>query len=209
MIRRLASSRSTVRHGGVSLGSSAWVPTRSNATRLFAANATVTTFDLPDPAVVIAAGQRHSIPLTKIVATVGPTSEQAEPLRLCVQAGLHSMRLNFSHATPEEVELRCTNLNQAVTALTPSGNATQDVVSVLLDTKGPELRTGKLLNDVSGHDTVELVAGKVVMEKPRYEVVADTFTHLAHHRGQLTVYLRLNDAQVPAIYGPSADDASF
>jgi uncharacterized damage-inducible protein DinB len=54
-----------------------------------------------------------------------------------------------------------------------------------------------------------LVAGKVVMEQPRYEVIADTFTHLAHHRGQLTVYLRLNGAAVPSIYGPSADDARF
>jgi len=40
-------------------------------------------------------------------------------------------------------------------------------------------------------------------------VIAETFTHLAHHRGQLTVYLRLNDLPVPAIYGPSADDKSF
>jgi uncharacterized damage-inducible protein DinB len=54
-----------------------------------------------------------------------------------------------------------------------------------------------------------LVGGRVVMEKPRYEVIADTFTHLAHHRGQLTVYLRLNDAPVPSIYGPSADERSF
>jgi uncharacterized damage-inducible protein DinB len=54
-----------------------------------------------------------------------------------------------------------------------------------------------------------LVGGKLVMEKPRYEVIADTFTHLAHHRGQLTVYLRLNGALVPSIYGPSADDGQF
>jgi len=54
-----------------------------------------------------------------------------------------------------------------------------------------------------------LVAGKVVLENPRIEVVADTFTHLAHHRGQLTVYLRLNGARVPSIYGPTADDKSF
>lgn len=54
-----------------------------------------------------------------------------------------------------------------------------------------------------------LVGGRVVMEKPRYEVIADTFTHLAHHRGQLTVYLRLNGAPVPSIYGPSADDNRF
>jgi uncharacterized damage-inducible protein DinB len=33
--------------------------------------------------------------------------------------------------------------------------------------------------------------------------------HLAHHRGQLTVYLRLNDAAVPSIYGPTADDQRF
>lgn len=32
------------------------------------------------------------------------------------------------------------------------------------------------------------------------------FSHLAHHRGQLTVYLRLNEAKVPAMYGPSADE---
>jgi len=54
-----------------------------------------------------------------------------------------------------------------------------------------------------------LVAGQVVMESPRHVVIEDTFAHLAHHRGQLTVYLRLNGAPVPAIYGPSADDKSF
>ena len=54
-----------------------------------------------------------------------------------------------------------------------------------------------------------LVSGKVVSEQPRFIVIRDTFMHLSHHRGQLTVYLRLNDAQVPAIYGPSADEMSF
>jgi uncharacterized damage-inducible protein DinB len=54
-----------------------------------------------------------------------------------------------------------------------------------------------------------LVAGKVVSESPRRVVIADTFTHLAHHRGQLTVYLRLNGEMVPSVYGPSADDKSF
>jgi uncharacterized damage-inducible protein DinB len=54
-----------------------------------------------------------------------------------------------------------------------------------------------------------LVAGKVVNEMPRHVVLRDTMNHLAHHRGQLTVYLRLNDRTVPAIYGPSADDQRF
>lgn len=51
--------------------------------------------------------------------------------------------------------------------------------------------------------------GQVVMEQPRHIVLRDTLNHLAHHRGQLTVYLRLCDQPVPAIYGPSADDQSF
>jgi uncharacterized damage-inducible protein DinB len=54
-----------------------------------------------------------------------------------------------------------------------------------------------------------LVGGKVVMETPRHITLRDTLNHLAHHRGQLTVYLRLNDRPVPAIYGPSADDQRF
>jgi uncharacterized damage-inducible protein DinB len=47
---------------------------------------------------------------------------------------------------------------------------------------------------------------KVLDEKPRYIMIADTFSHLAHHRGQLSVYLRLNDQPVPSIYGPTADE---
>jgi uncharacterized damage-inducible protein DinB len=54
-----------------------------------------------------------------------------------------------------------------------------------------------------------LVATKVVLESPRHVVIADTFTHLAHHRGQLTVYMRLLGAPVPSVYGPSADDKRF
>jgi uncharacterized damage-inducible protein DinB len=53
-----------------------------------------------------------------------------------------------------------------------------------------------------------LVAGKLVSEQPRYVAIRDgVLNHMAHHRGQLTVYLRLNHAKVPAIYGPSADES--
>jgi uncharacterized damage-inducible protein DinB len=54
-----------------------------------------------------------------------------------------------------------------------------------------------------------LVGGKVVMETPRHVMIRDTMNHLAHHRGQMTVYLRLMGATVPALYGPSADDQRF
>jgi uncharacterized damage-inducible protein DinB len=53
------------------------------------------------------------------------------------------------------------------------------------------------------------VAGKVVQEQPRHVMLRDSLMHLSHHRGQLTVYLRMNDEKVPAIYGPSADDQRF
>ena len=54
-----------------------------------------------------------------------------------------------------------------------------------------------------------LVAGKTVSEDARHNVLEDTLMHLAHHRGQLTVYLRLNGATVPSVYGPTADDPRF
>jgi hypothetical protein len=49
----------------------------------------------------------------------------------------------------------------------------------------------------------------VVMDQPHHVVLVDTLNHLAHQGGQLTVYLRLNDRPLPAIYGPSADDKQF
>jgi len=51
-----------------------------------------------------------------------------------------------------------------------------------------------------------LYGGNVLDDRPRHLVMADTFSHSAHHRGQLTVYLRLNDVKVPAVYGASADE---
>jgi uncharacterized damage-inducible protein DinB len=51
--------------------------------------------------------------------------------------------------------------------------------------------------------------GQVLYETPKKESIAPSINHLVHHRGQLTVYMRLNDIAVPSIYGPSADDRGF
>jgi uncharacterized damage-inducible protein DinB len=52
-----------------------------------------------------------------------------------------------------------------------------------------------------------LQGGKPMFTMPRVAVMRGMIlNHLVHHRGQLTVYLRLNDVPVPAIYGPSADE---
>jgi uncharacterized damage-inducible protein DinB len=50
---------------------------------------------------------------------------------------------------------------------------------------------------------------QVLMNTPTVESIASTINHLVHHRGQLTVYMRLNDILVPSIYGPSADEKTF
>jgi uncharacterized damage-inducible protein DinB len=52
--------------------------------------------------------------------------------------------------------------------------------------------------------------GREVFNKPRYAMLRSIlFNHLYHHRGQLSVYLRLLDVPVPVIYGRSADEDPF
>ncbi|PYO94552.1 MAG: damage-inducible protein DinB [Gemmatimonadetes bacterium] len=54
------------------------------------------------------------------------------------------------------------------------------------------------------------VSGRIVATNPKFTVYRRTvLNHLVHHRGQLTVYLRLNNAPVPAVYGPTADEPNF
>jgi uncharacterized damage-inducible protein DinB len=48
--------------------------------------------------------------------------------------------------------------------------------------------------------------GHVVFTLPRGAVVRQHISHLSHHRGQMTVYLRLRDVPVPSVYGPTADE---
>ena len=55
-----------------------------------------------------------------------------------------------------------------------------------------------------------IMAGKVAFEMPRVAVLRSfILSHLVHHRGQLSVYLRLLDVPVPQIYGPTADDPTM
>jgi uncharacterized damage-inducible protein DinB len=51
-----------------------------------------------------------------------------------------------------------------------------------------------------------MMGEKVLMTQPRRDAVRQTINHLVHHRGQLTVYLRLLDVPIPSIYGPTADE---
>jgi uncharacterized damage-inducible protein DinB len=54
------------------------------------------------------------------------------------------------------------------------------------------------------------VRGQTAFTMPKIAVLRGmVINHIIHHRGQLTVYLRLNDVPVPSLYGPSADERPF
>ncbi|AKG34084.1 pyruvate kinase [Paenibacillus durus] len=74
---------------------------------------------------------------SKIVCTIGPASESLENIKKLILAGMNVARLNFSHGDFEEHGARITNIRQACKELNKT-------VAILLDTKGPEIRTGKL-----------------------------------------------------------------
>lgn len=85
---------------------------------------------------------------TKIVCTIGPASESEEVLGALIENGLNAARLNFSHGDHEEHGKRI----EMIKSLREKLNKP---VSILLDTKGPEIRTGNFKNK-----TVELVEGQ-------------------------------------------------
>ena len=51
--------------------------------------------------------------------------------------------------------------------------------------------------------------GQIIFSSPKNDNIGSSINHMVHHRGQLTVYMRLNNIPVPSIYGPSADDKGF
>jgi uncharacterized damage-inducible protein DinB len=74
-------------------------------------------------------------------------------------------------------------------------------------------KAGEALQRVSDEELDEVFSlkrnGEVLFSSPKKDNVSQSINHLVHHRGQLTVFLRLNEIPVPSIYGPSADDRTF
>lgn len=94
--------------------------------------------------------------LTKLVATIGPASEQLPMLTQVVAAGMRIMRINFSHATYEEADLRVRNIKLAPGLSMTHRGTNSNLRAVMLDTQGPEIRTGSFSG---GLKEVELKAG--------------------------------------------------
>jgi pyruvate kinase len=87
---------------------------------------------------------------TKIVCTIGPASESIETLEKLMECGMNVARLNFSHGSYEEHAARIENIRKAA-------EKTGKTIAILLDTKGPEIRTHDFVNGQA-----ELVQGNVV-----------------------------------------------
>ncbi|WP_099352013.1 pyruvate kinase [Fredinandcohnia onubensis] len=87
---------------------------------------------------------------TKIVCTIGPASESIEKLVALANAGMNVARLNFSHGDFEEHGARIKNIREAA-------KITGKNIAILLDTKGPEIRTNTMENGA-----IELVEGSTV-----------------------------------------------
>ena len=82
----------------------------------------------------------HSTKRTKIVATIGPSTEQVPMLEKLVRAGLNVARLNMSHGTHEEHRERIKRIRQV-------SDLFSIPVGILLDLSGPKIRTGTYISD--------------------------------------------------------------
>jgi len=80
---------------------------------------------------------RRVLRKTKVIATIGPASDSLETLKAMIRAGMNVARLNFSHGTHEEHRKRLETVRQAAGELSAN-------VGIMLDTKGVEIRTGRL-----------------------------------------------------------------
>ena len=102
---------------------------------------------------------------TKIVCTIGPASETVEKLTELINAGMNVSRLNFSHGDFQEHGQRIQNIRIA-------SENTGKKVAILLDTKGPEIRTNNMVNGA-----IELTSGSnIIVSMTEVEGTTDKFS---------------------------------
>ncbi len=94
--------------------------------------------------------KKENLRKTKIVCTIGPASESEEMLTKLVKSGMNVARINFSHGGYEENEVKINTIKKVRETL-------KQPIPLCLDTKGPEIRTGKL---ESGDEKVKIEEGQ-------------------------------------------------
>ncbi len=114
---------------------------------------------------------------TKIVCTIGPASESEEMLEKLMNAGMNVARLNFSHGSHEEHKTRIDSIRKVSKKLGKT-------IGILLDTKGPEIRT---------HDMKD---GLIVLEKGKEVIVSMSQVEGTPEKFSVTYEDLINDVQI-------------
>ncbi|MCH4354453.1 pyruvate kinase [Staphylococcus haemolyticus] len=114
---------------------------------------------------------------TKIVCTIGPASESEEMLEKLMKAGMNVARLNFSHGSHEEHKARIDTVRKVADKLGKT-------IGILLDTKGPEIRT---------HDMKD---GLIMLEKGKEVIVSMSQVEGTPEKFSVTYEDLINDVQV-------------
>lgn len=106
---------------------------------------------------------------TKIVCTIGPASESEETLEQLVEAGMNVARLNFSHGDHDEHLVRIKRIREISEKL-------GEPIGIMLDTKGPEIRTHKMTDgtiSLTKGDTVRIAMTEVLGTPEKFSVSYD------------------------------------
>src|SRR5690625_2820826 len=110
---------------------------------------------------------------TKIVCTIGPASESIDKLKQLIDAGMNVARLNFSHGDFDEHGQRIKNIKKAAAEANKS-------IAILLDTKGPEIRTCKFKNaqeQINKGDTVYVSMKEIEGTAERFSITYEELIH--------------------------------
>lgn len=109
---------------------------------------------------------------TKIVCTIGPSTNSPEMIRALIDAGMDVARLNFSHGTHDSHRATCTMLREVA-------NEAGKALGIMMDLQGPKIRTGEL----KGDEPVPLTAGEALCVTTRpvegdASIISTTYEHL-------------------------------
>lgn len=107
--------------------------------------------------------QAHGAVATKFICTIGPKTQSVEMIGKLIEAGMNVARMNFSHGSHEYHAQTVANIREYLTT-------SRRMCAILLDTKGPEIRTGKLKDGMD----VDLVSGQEFKLVNDFELIGDS-----------------------------------
>ncbi|MCH2171161.1 pyruvate kinase [Myxococcota bacterium] len=132
--------------------------------------------------------QRRTLRKTKLIATIGPACDSLSTIKAMIQAGMNVARLNFSHGSRADQQRRLETIRQA-------GRELGANVAVLIDTRGSEIRTGRLRGGaatLNNGETFRLLSGGGIGDERGVPV---SYPNLADHVKPGTVIL-LDDGSI-------------